>query len=388
MVFNERISQKEPNSETLSEYIFYSAILVAIFLYFLSTTNVAKAYFPVIVPILIITVTILRNIQNFRLGVLSKTGWILIATYCAIGLAGFIPQVIDYFSVRKYALPILAFSVGIFRYRISTNGLAAFTAVLFITALLFSEGIDGGGTQDLLSTQASTESIFGVALGAICVTFFANNKSVLGILTLIACIVLFKRNAIFAAFSVIGLIVALKPLINSKKLHSIVQAVFAGVAILLGFMSFWLPDLFTLASESFLPGRSAAELSTGRIIIFETVISDVRNSGWIAVLLGHGTGSVERLISSNPYLGSWVNLAHNEYLSIFYDFGALGLLLVFLALWRFARIGLTQASLCLYIAIVVLVENILIITFVMMIIVFLLNSKIHEHNDVSIKKYR
>jgi hypothetical protein len=226
-----------------------------------------------------------------------------------------------------------------------------------------------------VSTNSPYESILGVAFGLLTVWLVGSNSVFAAALAYAACILFFKRNAIVVAGFVSAIGVFLRVAVpNPLKL---LTRGLAFVLLLSPFAAFYLVDFYDWAARSTGLALGAESLSSGRSNIYVVITNDVWRSTLREVMLGHGAGAVEQLVSTTSLIAVNLGQAHNEYLSFLYDFGLIGLAIIGFCLWRCAD-TLGSGLVLLFTALAMSAENLFLVTFNCLMLFFLLSAKLDQ----------
>lgn len=364
----------------LNEWMFYIPYLLSVSMYFLFIDYGARVVTPAIVPIWV------------AVAALYKLGWQghrvatnpymvqFIVVFAAVELSvSLLAQTTDYYAFRKIALPLTCAAPAMLRYYVTRWGMATFLVLMFIVALYLTTQ-----SSDLVelssATDSTTESILSVAFGGLAVWLLVARSYGLAGLAYACCVIFFKRNAIVGVLGVTALGMATLWL-SYKVRHATFRQFLIVTAIGLMATSLFLPEIFGYIASEYFRGYDAEYISVGRVPIYEYVIHDFSRSGIREQLLGHGSGSVEGLIGSARSLNAGLLLTHNEYLSFLYDMGIAGTTLIFFALFRCAKASLGAAAVLLYMAAVMSIENIFLVSFVSLMLFFLLSAYYRASDD-------
>jgi hypothetical protein len=248
-----------------------------------------------------------------------------------------------------------------FRYYVTPRQMLAFMVVLDAVAFLYTTETPDVVSDGFFSTDSPDESILGVVFGALTVWLAVSGRWSLAAVAYAACLLFFKRNAIVAAPLVVALVVAIR-LFSGRPERMLWRIAIATVAFMAVF-AFYLGDLFDFVSNQILRGYSAEFLSVGREPIYASILDNFDRSSLGEQLLGHGPGAVEHIVANLVFLHVDLQLAHNEYLSWLYDFGAAGLAVLLFFFVRIARGGLPSAAILIFVATTMVAENYFLVSF-------------------------
>lgn len=367
----------------LNTRIFLLSYPAAILFYHLLPNLEARVFFPAIIPVCLISGYFLANYRNK--GNFNKVGIAIFLSYLTISTIGLLATTkIDYYALRKLILPCVGLSVAAFQFEQTNKIVSILSLFIFLVALLFGGLITGTGVDTNLSGAFSsnwaTESAYGVALCAAPIFLLSRESKSLTLIFYIFSIALAKRNGIIASTSIMLLYATFSRTLTSQILDQTLRVIATTLLITMCILSFNLLSVFEYIAHT-LSGVSAEMVSTGRSTVYYVIQEDLKTSTLIELLLGHGTGSVERLITSTYFINPNINLAHSEYLSIFYDFGAVGFALFFGMLLIQSRTSRSNALIITYLFVIATVENFLITSFNMMFFCFLLTGHVKSKTE-------
>lgn len=365
--------------------LFFVPFVVAATIYFALPNFPLRPFVPALVPAFLFVVFVWLTFVARRRVAINKAGLSLILIYAAVSAISILStEYIDFFSIRKILLPLSALTIAVFYYETSTRSVVRFFAFVFVIAIVFGgkEVLDTftGSGPLLLSSAASSESAFGVVFGAASVWMAAKGKPHWSLLLFVASIVLFKRNAILNAALCIFVLLALRSYLSPMATQWLVRKLSLLAWLVFAILSFRLVDVFEYVSLEMLSGVSAESLSIGRYYVYLLVERELANSTLWEWLFGHGAGAVERLISQSNQVNPLITLTHNEYKSLYFDFGILGSFFILASFYRLGKTEISSAILVLFFFNMVLVENILFISFNLMILLFLICARTSTAN--------
>ena len=347
----------------LNFWIFGAPFLGSIVYFFVMLADDSRIWAPAL-PILcvvaaaIVAMILDRNPCQFNADVV----WMVLA-YCTLCLVSIlIGQDMDSFAIRKLGLPLVGMAPAMFRFYVTPRQLWVFLIALFAVAYIYTTETSYLAADGFFSTDSPYESIIGVTFGAITVWLVASGQWSLAAFAYAACVLFFKRNAIVAAPLVASLIVVIQ-LIRPNDTPRALRWIALVAIPVLALFALYLNDLFDLAATSLFHGYNPEFLSVGRTPIYDAILYDFDRSTVTEQLLGHGTGSVERLVSGLHALNGNLQLAHDEYLSWLYDFGIVGLVILVFAFARIARGGVPTAAVLLFMASSMTGENYFLVSF-------------------------
>lgn len=368
---------------TRNTRVFLAVVPVVVLAYQLMPESNLRAFVPVLVPVALMVAATIR--REAPLEVFHEFGIALFLSYVALVLFGFfLSQEFDFSAARKALLPTTGLSIAAFRYRVSDVALFRFALFLFAVGILLGSLITGPGADtnltSLLSSNWATESVFGVALGGITVVLLARKRPGLALVIFALSIVLAKRNSIFGAFVVSLTFLTFALFLGRDLALRFLRATLPLLAIGMFVLSWNLMSIFETVANA-MSGVNAQMISTGRYWLYYTIIKTAEVANFTQFLLGHGTGSIERLIASNNHINPNITLAHSEYLSLYFDFGVIGVILFFAMLIRFAWASLENVLLVMFVLVIAPIENYLSVTFVLMTFAFMLSASRPLAND-------
>ena len=362
---------------SLSEWAFYLPSLVVAMSYALLPAGGLRAAVPFALPVAVLAYA--AYLLPGRL--FAAVNWhVVLAVFaiCVLSCASLLVNggIVDYFTLRKITLPISCLAIGLFRYRTSTRGMMVFATALFLIAVTNPESASDLDAPYLSentfgSTYSNTESVYAITFACFAVYLCAKGRPVLGILALVAAVILYKRFAALSAVVAIGIyyLTPAKLSASSAFRSWATTLMFAACAL----ASLYMTGLLEFIANRFLSGIDIAELSSGRSYLYAEIYDRMRDFDLIQYILGSGPGAVERHLDGGAFL-SGINLAHNEYLSILFDFGIVGLGSCLAALVAVASRSRARFHIVTFLLVLALFENFVLINVVLMTIVFTLVS--------------
>lgn len=364
-----------PNAQAaLSEWWFYIPYLASIVIYFSIIETGARVYVPAIVPAAVAGGALVMIVyRRAAIPINRRVAQLLLAwlTLCLISMA--MSQTADYYALRKMILPAVGIAPGLFYFRITRYGALAFTFLLFIVALRYTTQSANVESEGFASTYSPYESILGVAFGLMTVWYFAERRWLLAALAFAACLLFFKRNAIGLAV-VVSALFALLALISQRPRQRVVRAILISAAIGAAVASFFLVDIYQFLAENLFRTYTAESLGSGRSTIYRAISYQLAMSSTAEHLLGHGVGAIEEFVGTTTYIPVNLGLAHNEYLSLYFDLGLAGVALVIVMLLRCASASWGSLATLLFIILAMLGENLFLIPFNCMAAFFLVSA--------------
>lgn len=141
-------------------------------------------------------------------------------------------------------------------------------------------------------------------------------KSILLILTLVACILSAKRTGIVAIVFIMLMSVNVRSFLSSKTWKQFPKFIFVALLIFV-MLNFFLGDELNLIFDRF-KGMSE-DGGSGRDIVYADVWSMIKSSNLTQLIFGHGYNAVQ----GDSELGF---SSHNDFLEITYDFGVWGIM--------------------------------------------------------------
>ena len=354
---------RDADRPVLNFWIFGAPFLVSIVYFFVMLADDSRIWAPALPILCVVAAAIVAMILERNPCQLNTDVVWMVLAYCTLCLVlMLVEQDTDSFAIRKLGLPLVGMAPAVFRYYVTPRQLWAFLITLFVVAYVYTTETNYLASDGFFSTDSPYESIIGVSFGAICVWLVASKQWSLAAFAYAACVLFFKRNAIVTAPLVALLVVAIqqtRPDDAPRVLRRIAQA---GIPVL-ALSALYLSALFTLAAESIFHGYNPEFLSVGRTPIYDAILYDFDRSTVAEQLLGHGTGSVERLVAGLHALNGNLQLTHDEYLSWLYDFGVVGLMILVFAFARLARSGVPAAAVLLFMAASMTGENYFLVSF-------------------------
>lgn len=358
--------------------VFLTIFPIVVLLYHIFPSFSLRAYFPVLIP-LTITIALLAR-RNWSRSAFNNYGVTLLLAYCSIALVAVLFSAnLDVFAYRKALLPAVGLSIGVFSYRYSESDLFRLALVVFIIAILFGGLITGTSSNQslsgVMSSNWSTESIYGVAMAGIAVTLVSRQRFGLAFFVFVLAIILAKRNSILAAALVTFIYFLLAIfIVDRQRILKSIRFLLPIATLCMILVSWKLVEIFEYVAFSF-SGVTPEMVSTGRHALYVSIQDELATSSLFGFLFGHGTGSIERLIAASNHVNPNITLAHSEYFSLFYDFGLFGCVIFFCFMIRFAWKSVKNSPLLLFIIFISSVENYLVTSFILMIFLFMLSSE-------------
>jgi hypothetical protein len=341
---------------------FAAPYLVSIVYFFTMLKDDSHVLAPVLPIAVVVAGAVVTAIVERRPPRLNyDVAWLVLA-YCAVCLVSMaMHQSNDSFALRKLGLPLVGMAPAIFRYYVTPRQILLFMIALALVAWFYTTETPDVVATGFFSTDSPDESILGVTFGAIAVWLAASNRWSLAAFAYAACLLFFKRNAIVAAPIIVVLLVALQ-LLRPSPLRTL-RRITAGTAIVMAVLALYLGDLFDFIAANLVRGYSAEFLSVGREPLYDAILGDFARSDVSEQLLGHGPGAVEHLVGNLVFLHVDLQLAHDEYLSWLYDFGAVGLALLLFFFMRIGRGGIPAVAVLLFVATTMVAENYFLVSF-------------------------
>ena len=217
-----------------------------------------------------------------------------------------------------------------------------------VLVLVVSIVLQGGSALrfDFFRSQGFFESVaaFPIALAAL--YCLMTRRYGVAVALLVATVFGFKRIAIAAIFVGYGTYILLR-LAGGRDAYgrlNVAQTIILLVVVSsIGGLAIFLPEVTVFMLRYFeIPGMSMEEALLGRASIILFLRNEIIDANPIIMLFGHGVGQADLDIRKVTELGN----PHNDFLKVFYDYGAVGGLLVFVAMWlAFARNALGAAIL-------------------------------------------
>ena len=366
----------------MGEWQFYTPLLVFALLFGLPQLSTVRSLFP---PAFVAVLLIFFAYGHLtgRKYTVRPQGLLLVVVYLAIFTVSlFASNLLDYSATRKLLLVSYAIIPAMFYFRVTSAGLAVFCTALGTIGLVTASSSDTQATAltvSLNSTTSAFESIYSVTFGALACWMLANRKRAIALLCFGFCLVMFKRNAIVAALACMcGYF--LLPILGHYRL-AFMRLLVAIITVVLAVSSLYLIEIFSWIRDHYLPGLSIEQISTGRTTIYYVFEFAMQASGTLDLLVGHGGGAIETLVTESPIIPDVLTLAHNEYISFIYDFGFLGAFLFFVVLLRNFSGSVANCLVALFLTSIFVIENVFFITFSTATIVFLSSAVFADKND-------
>lgn len=272
-------------------------------------------------------------------------------------------QHLDFYAVRKFILILSVILMSGFKLHASERDILIFGIILFligITLGLMGVQNNFSSLSDVSeSTVSPFESVFGLAMAVFAIWFFARRRMALTMLFFALSYIMHKRNAIGAAIIAIFIIQIFK-IFNKKFEFQSAKFTLIITLIISLYTSLHMEEIFNFLADH-IRGANPENISTGRSVIYGYIYQSLDRSTLLQWAFGHGAGSVERYLSMS-IARKQMTLAHNEYLSILYDFGILGVLLFFPAFFNIFTRKRGDIYIGLSISIMMVVENIFFIS--------------------------
>ena len=356
----------------MGEWQFYAPLLVFALLFGLPQLSGIRSIFPpAFVAVLLIFFAYGRLFGPKY--TVRPQGLLLVVVYLAIFTVSlFTSNLLDYSAARKLLLVSYAIIPAMFYFRVTSAGLAVFCTALGTIGLVTTSSSAPQAaslTVSLDSTTSAFESIYSVTFGALSCWMLANKKRAIALLCFGFCVVMFKRNAIVAALACTCVYFLLP--IFCRYGFAVIRFIVAIIAVVLAISSLYLIEIFSWIRDNYLPGLSIEQISTGRTTIYYVFEFAMQASSTLDLLVGHGGGAIETLITESSIIPDVLTLAHNEYISFVYDFGFLGALLFFVVFLRNFSGSVANCLVALFLMSIFVIENAFFITFSTATIVFL-----------------
>lgn len=211
--------------------------------------------------------------------------------------------------------------------------LGTFWAIVLAGILGFlKKGIDFSGSFDVLSSQGGMESSYAFTISIFVIFFFIQRKYLMMLIACIFMILFFKRAAMVGVIALffIEIIISTIKQTENKKIINLGAILTAGIAAFIGwnfisvinYLMDLIPDL----------GESPETFLLGRYYLSGVITEAYHYTSSIYHYIGHGAGTADRIAADA--LNIKMFNPHNDHLKIIFDYGYLGMILVYLSLWK------------------------------------------------------
>lgn len=333
--------------------VLFLGVSVVIWFFFLAASQIR--YIIYLFPVVGLAVSLARGRRlSFDLSGLS-----LFIVMVSLFLFGFFRMEILSSYFWRDVLAVLSYTAFFaFRWRFRDEHVA-FLAVCFVGIYVGEIGLTSGFqnmTFDMTTSEANSESMVALAIGAFAVYFLTRGHILYGLLLVLFMMLGFKRIALGACL--IGILAGL--VLNVFQGYFTAKRVRQALALAIACTGLLTTLYFTVIVSnvaSYLDLREDLNIITqGRYVLQMEAWSSLKSGDWSSVLFGRGSGVANDL--SLIWSQSRVDHMHSEYMKWLIDFGIVGTLLIIAAFsWFFAR---HQGSLTIwvYLAVLFLTENI------------------------------
>ena len=300
----------------------------------------------------------------------------LIAYVATSIIATAVAGVLDWWTIRDFYVISSIIIFASIKAEYDDRSINLFVGIFLLAFLLATTfGIVNAPKEfNFFMSSGLFESTLGYSSGLLATFLLITRRYVAACIVLVVCVLSFKKAAIlgiFAAtffFAFCHLVYRLK-ISNARRAVSIAAflASVSMLAIVAVYLEATIDFLFSLfgvvevTPERFLMGR----------VHLRNLITDaIGQSSPLELLFGHGLAATDRLISASSNLTN----PHNDYLKIFYDYGALGTLVFIAGMVSVYRRDIVGMSLFVYIAATMVTSNVILYLDVQYLGILLLNS--------------
>lgn len=249
----------------------------------------------------------------------------------------------DFILILTYILPFIVF-------KRLPDAFFTFKCLCFITltSILFKiYSVDEVPSLSLLESRGLSESAMSYTFFAFGLYFFVKSKSATTLLSLFFAVVTLKRAAFISfIFSLVNFVIS-----KFKYCYATLKTILITMIFLLFYFFEKIVDFISAYTSSF--GVSLNQILSGRVAIWQALFEKKQEASLI--YFGDGLGS-SYLFDFGKHSGVKYNL-HSDLLKIYFEIGAIGLVISF---WFFFGFSKRQFPIALFFLICLAFDNILI----------------------------
>ena len=231
------------------------------------------------------------------------------------------------------------------------------------------------------------ESTASIVYGALTLFFLINRRFTFALAALVFAVFTFKRTSYVYFLGAAGFWAMSEACIwmVGPKYRRTLIAIFI-VVLFLGCLvfSFYLLDALSLAQRTFSPEQQLREFTTGRSELYRLILHTYESVSPLHILFGYGPGSIEKLGLESV----GIDLAHNEFFHHLFDYGAFGILFLFIFLATLLAMAPRNYSIIAYVIMVSLTDNPVYVFIVAIPIICLFSMEIDEFRQPRGSTYR
>jgi hypothetical protein len=200
------------------------------------------------------------------------------------------------------------------------------------------------------------ESTASIVYGALVLFFIVDRRFFFASVSFLFALFTFKRTSYVYLFGAsICWIVVEAAIATFGRRYRIACVIVSTIALFLLCLtlSFHLLDLLSFVQETFFPTVSLAEFTTGRNAVYLLAKQAYEHSTFSNVFFGHGPGFIEQLTTTQLN----IDLAHNEFLHHYIDYGLMGVIFFGLFILALVNVRIKYYPIAFYLILVSLTDN-------------------------------
>jgi hypothetical protein len=200
------------------------------------------------------------------------------------------------------------------------------------------------------------ESTASIVYGALVIFFLINRRLIFASVSLLFALFTFKRTSYVYLFGACICWIGVEAVIATVgRRYRIVCIIVSTVALFLFCfaLSFNLLEVLRFIQETFFSTVSLAEFTTGRNAIYLLAKQVYEHSRFASVFFGHGPGFIEKLTTTQLK----IDLAHNEFLHHYIDYGLMGVIFFGVFILLLVNIRIKYYPIAFYLILVSLTDN-------------------------------
>jgi hypothetical protein len=234
---------------------------------------------------------------------------------------------------------------------------------------------------DFLTSGGILESTLAFPLGIVFLYFTSTRQWGRAAIAFVLFFLAFKR----IAFAGVALVLALEFALAMVGRRRIGRPIAVLVVVTLSIFALFLLQIFDYVSVLLNNEQmSASYLSLGRSEFAEAIWTQMRNSGVGHLLLGFGPAAADQLLTGNFVETN----PHNDWLKIAFDYGAVGFIAFHAVLYLIHPNTPLGNRLYIYLAVVMMTDNVLIYVFYFVyLFLFLRNSGLEDRRSVAAPRH-